>query len=249
MIAPVASVNPMRVSGGRHPPKRPTPASGSNIVPGIGPRDQTPPQSPHAIERERTAAAFVVARETIASDARAFDAAEERDRERRRRLHGGRGEEDTPVDMPALAISRIGERTKSITLSTADIAQRVLHLETGLGETRVELGRVATQVVALDSKLDVLVDEAKEQRKERIDRERRADTRAEREAERRATIATEELKARRERNSRIIGIAVPTVAAIGAAIAGIVAATRDPSVKYVPAPPAISAPASSDGRP
>lgn len=151
----------------------------------------------------------------------------------RERLYGGREGEDTPVDTPVpLQLVRIGERTKSITTNTDDIVRRVGHLETGLGDTRVELAAVATQVVALDSKVDVLVEEAQHTRREREEREKRAETRAEAELERRS-----------KRNLSIVAIVVPTVAAIGAAIAGIIAATREPSVKYVPTPPAASSPA------
>jgi hypothetical protein len=118
--------------------------------------------------------------------------------------------------MPAdQVLARVSERTKGITDHTSDIRLRVGHLEKGLGETRVELAAVGTQVVALDSKVDVLVEEAKESRRERLEREQRAEKRA-----------AEELAFRRERTMKLFAIIVPTIAAIGALVAGIISAVN-----------------------
>jgi hypothetical protein len=125
-------------------------------------------------------------------------------------------DEDTPVNMPLPAIAqRINERTKTITTSTGDIQNRVGKLEGGLSDARTEIGHVAMQVVSLDAKVDVLVEESKESRRERLDRERAAEKRAE-----------AELAFRRERALKIIGIVVPLVAALGTLFAGLAGAFK-----------------------
>lgn len=137
-------------------------------------------------------------------------------------------EETTPVNMPVPQLAlRISDRTKHISGTTDSIARRVEALEGGLADVRVDVAHVGAQVVGLDNKVDVLVEEAKESRRERQERERRHENRAD-----------EELKFRRDRALKVIAIVVPTLTALGALIAGIIAATRDPDVRYVrPSPP------------
>lgn len=126
--------------------------------------------------------------------------------------HRQADEEDTPVGSAALA--RIGERTKAISTCSASIDIRVGNLETASTQQRVQLAQVATQVVALDGKVDLLVTESMHTRREREEREKRAETRADL-----------ELAFRRE---RLVKVLVPLVAvlttlaaALAAAIAGV----------------------------
>lgn len=142
-------------------------------------------------------------------------------------------EESTPVNMPVpRLVERINERTKASSITTDSISRRVEALETGLADARVDIAHVATELGGLDSKVDVLVEEAVHTRREREEREKRAENRAD-----------EELRFRRERAFKIIAIVVPTLTALGALIAGIIAATRSPDVRYV----APSSPASIRG--
>jgi hypothetical protein len=113
---------------------------------------------------------------------------------------------ETPVGMQV-----IGDRTKSITADTIDIRQRLHVVEREqLEQTRV-LAALGGQMIHLDTKVDLLVDESKQTRRERESREARADKRAE-----------TELAFRRDRALKIIAIVVPTIAAVGALIATIV---------------------------
>ncbi len=129
-------------------------------------------------------------------------------------LHGGREDEDTPVDMPAAAMMlRVSERTKTISTTSVNIQNRVSILERDVADVRVQLTGLTASTANLDGKVDTLVEEAKASREERLERERRAEKRAE-----------TELAFRRERTIKVIAIVVPTIAAIGALIAGIISA-------------------------
>lgn len=124
--------------------------------------------------------------------------------------------DDTPVNTPIpISMAKIGERTKNTSTTVDDIRGRMVTLETGHADTRVRLEGLATQVVSLDTKVDVLVEESRESRRERLERERAAEVRA-----------TAELAFRRERTLKIIGILVPLIAALGTLIAGLAGAFR-----------------------
>lgn len=99
--------------------------------------------------------------------------------------------------------------------TSVDIQRRVGELERSATETRVDIGRLATQVVSLDTKVDLLVEESKESRRERQERERAAETHA-----------REELAFRRERAIKFLTILVPLCAAIGTLIAGLAGAFK-----------------------
>lgn len=132
-------------------------------------------------------------------------------------------EDKTPVDMPMPAlIARTDQRTKQISATGLDVHDRVVQLERGhhemrseLVEVRRDLGELSTGVVVVNTKLDLLVEESKESRRERLEREKRAEMRAEL-----------ELKFKRERALKIIGIIVPLVAALGTLFAGLAGAFR-----------------------
>lgn len=121
-------------------------------------------------------------------------------------------DEDTPIHSPAMA--KISERTKSITTSTTSIDRRVGNLEKGQSDARVELAAVGLKVVALDSKVDVLVEESQHTRREREEREKRAETRAD-----------AELQFRRDRLNKIlvplVAVLTTLAAALAAALAGV----------------------------
>lgn len=136
--------------------------------------------------------------------------------ERRDRLHGGRANEATPVDMPLPGlIARTDTRTKAMSETTLDIHARVGHLERGLGDARLEVQAVALRVENLDGKVDTILAESTEQRRERVSRE-----------ERQATSAEAELERRSKRNLAIIGIVVPTLIALTGLLAGLAGAFR-----------------------
>lgn len=107
----------------------------------------------------------------------------------------------TPVGMAV-----VNERTRGISNDTLDIRTRVSSVEG-------ELSRQGIVLAVLDTKVDIVVDESKASRLERIEREKRAETRAE-----------SELAFRRERSFKVIAIVVPTLMALGALVAGIISA-------------------------
>lgn len=144
---------------------------------------------------------------------------------------------DTPVDAPAsVVLDRIAARTRVSAETTSDIKGRMLVAESQLGEMNSAIRSLATDVATLNGSVQTLVGEIREQRAERLERERRQETRAEAEAARAERERQAEREAKKARTRQILGIWVPTIAAIGAGIAGIIAATRAPDVKYMPAP-------------
>lgn len=138
-----------------------------------------------------------------------------------------RDEESTPVNMPIPQLTqKISDRTKAITATTDSINRRVGDLEKGQAELQIDVVRLDERVIGLDGKVDELVIEARETRREREEREENRD-------KRRAEAADKELAFRRERTFKIIAIIIPTLTALGALVAGIVAATRDPAVRVI----------------
>ncbi len=126
----------------------------------------------------------------------------------RKHLEATRERSETPVGMQV-----IGDRTKSITSDTMDIRQRLHVVEREQLEQTRQLAVMNGQMIHLDTKVDLLVDESKQTRRERENREARIDKRAE-----------TELAFRRDRSLKIIAIVVPTIAAVGALIATIISA-------------------------
>lgn len=130
------------------------------------------------------------------------------------RTSQGEFDGDTPIDAPpSVVLARIGERTRGISVSANDIQSRMLVLERSVADMRVDVVSLGTAYGTLDGKVDTLVEEAKASREERLERERRAEKRAE-----------TELAFRRERMIKVVAIVVPTIAAVGALIAGIISA-------------------------
>ena len=125
-------------------------------------------------------------------------------------------DEETPINMPIpMQLARQRERAKAVSATTTDIQIRVGKLEEGLSDARVEIGYVAQQVSSLDGNVELLVEEAKESRRERQTREAAADRRAEL-----------EIAYRRDRMLKILTIVTPTLVALGGIIAGIAGAFK-----------------------
>jgi len=149
--------------------------------------------------------------------------------------------DDTPVDIPLQDIAnRISARTKSVEGNTLDTLTRVGRLEGGLSDSRKEVGYIAMQIVEVEGKVDglssnveLLVEESKEARKERIAREAAIEARAaaelaarERQAERDDLAAKEDRAFRRQRWIDMMKIFGPIIAALATIIAGLAGAFR-----------------------
>lgn len=122
--------------------------------------------------------------------------------------------EDTlPMGIDPIAV--IARRSKSQSVSMADIQPRVHRLEADVADCRVDVADVRARIESLDGKVDTLVAGAAADREavrlERHEREERALRRDLAAGERRKIIVL-----------AVLGIVVPTIAAVGAILATVI---------------------------
>lgn len=117
--------------------------------------------------------------------------------------------EDTPVgSTPSITLHRMAVRTKHATKATYDVQARMHTLESNVAE-------IGKAYVALEASTRAVLDELKETRRERSERERRAETRAEAEDTR-----------RHERKIRLILILASIVTIVGGILTGYLVGNR-----------------------